>query len=408
LMNRIAVLCSAAALLGILSMIVGCSEPNSNAVKKLRLAVEFPDGPNQVPLVIKTDLPADLEPDERGWEAVPVNGEKGDAVPVQFGEEGKLVFLWRQTKACGKREFEIRPSGNTSAEFKIEQASEKQLLISRGGIPAIGYVHGMQLAEGVPEDRRRSCYFHPLWSADGSTVLSDDFPEDHYHHRGVFWTWPQVFVHDDTLSLWDIRGIKQKFESWLVRESGPVFAQLGVRNGWYTDDGQKVVDERVLATVYNASGLGRMIDFEFRWEATESRVGIQGSADIKGYGGFSLRFAPFKEPKITTIEGVQSEDSNRIPVAWADLSARFGDSDSIDGVSIFDHSGNIKYPNGWCLRHYGFTGLAWPGIEPYWLEPGKPLIARYRMWIHAGGAIAGETAEAYNGWANPPVAVVIE
>ncbi len=404
--NRIAVLCSVVAVSALVSLLIGCSEPKDNTVKNFRITVEFPAGPGLVQQVVRTELPTGFEPGESGWEAVPVGGEPAEAVPVQLTGEGELVFLWPPSN--GKQEFEIRPSGEAPAEFTIKKASENQLLISRDGLPAIGYVHGMKLAEGVPEDRRRACYFHPLWSTDGGAVLSDDFPEDHYHHRGIFWTWPQVFVAGDTLSLWDIRGIRQRFESWLVRESGPVFARLGVRNGWYTDEGRKVVDERVKATVYSATKLGRIIDFEFRWEATESPVGLQGSADIKGYGGFSLRFAPFQEPVIATSDGVQDKDSNRIPAAWADLSARFGESGSLDGVSIFDHSANIKYPNGWCLRHYGFSGIAWPGIEPYWLEPGKPLTARYRLWIHSGDSVAGKAAEAYNAWAAQPVAALAE
>jgi sugar/nucleoside kinase (ribokinase family) len=36
----------------------------------------------------------------------------------------------------------------------------------------------MVLPEGVPEDRRRSCYIHPIYGLDGQ-VLTDDFPKDH-------------------------------------------------------------------------------------------------------------------------------------------------------------------------------------------------------------------------------------
>ena len=406
--NRIAVLFSAAAILGLLGQIIGCSEPNGNTAKNFRLAVEFPAGPGLVRSVVKAGLPPGFEPGERSWEAVPDRGEQTRAVPVQFTAEHELVFLWRHGDAVGKQEFEIRPGEKSAPSFTIEQVSETQLLVSRNGRPAIGYVHGMHLAEGAPEDRRRGGYFHPLWSADGGTVLSDDFPADHYHHRGVFWAWPQVFVGGDTLSLWDIRGIKQRFESWTVRETGPVFARLGVRNGWYTDDGTKVVDERVLATVYSASELGRIIDFEFIWEAVDERVGLQGSADIKGYGGFSLRFAPFEEPVIATSAGIQDEDSNRIPFPWADFSAKFAGGSGLKGVSIFVHAGNTGFPNGWCLRHYGFTGLAWPGIEPYWLEPGKPLVARYRLWIHQGDSFDGKAAEAYSVWARHPVTAIVE
>jgi AcrR family transcriptional regulator len=43
----------------------------------------------------------------------------------------------------------------------------------------------------VPEKFRRSCYIHPLYGLDGE-VMTEDFPVDHRHHRGVFWAW---FIH---------------------------------------------------------------------------------------------------------------------------------------------------------------------------------------------------------------------
>jgi hypothetical protein len=55
------------------------------------------------------------------------------------------------------------------------------------------YNYGMQLKPGVPEDRRRACYLHPVWTP-GGTIVTDDFPADHYHHRGIFWAWPRVKV----------------------------------------------------------------------------------------------------------------------------------------------------------------------------------------------------------------------
>ena len=313
-----------------------------------------------------------------------------------------LTFLW-QSEESEKAEhvvFELRPSSVTSDPFEFEQTSEERMLLTEEGSLVYGYVFGMNLAEGVPEDRRRASYLHPVWGLDGE-VMTDDFPVDHYHHRGIFWTWPQVFVGNDTLSLWDIRGIKQRFENWLVRETGPVYARLGVQNGWYTDNGRRVVDERVWITAYRTSGLGRIIDFELSWEAADTPVGIQGSADIKGYGGFSIRFAPFEEPVITTIGGRQTEDSNRLPFSWADFSARIGGREKVSGAAVFDHQQNIGFPSGWCLRHYGFTGIAWPGIEPFWLKPGQPLNARYRVWIHRGDAEHGRLPDSYYLWANP-------
>jgi hypothetical protein len=43
-------------------------------------------------------------------------------------------------------------------------------------------------------------YIHPLWAPDGA-ALTEDFPADHLHHRGVFWAWHQVWIGDKKLVI---------------------------------------------------------------------------------------------------------------------------------------------------------------------------------------------------------------
>src|SRR5690606_39602537 len=39
----------------------------------------------------------------------------------------------------------------------------------------------------------RNHYIHPLWNVDGM-VLTEDFPADHLHQRGIFWAWHQILI----------------------------------------------------------------------------------------------------------------------------------------------------------------------------------------------------------------------
>ena len=55
-------------------------------------------------------------------------------------------------------------------------------------------------------------------------------------------------------------------------------------------------------------------------------------------------------------------------------------------------------PVGWTLRHYGLLNPAWPGTTPVELPSGKPLILKYRMWIHRGDATAGGVRDAYEAY----------
>ena len=401
-----------AATLAAIGFFPGCSTEDM-------IKVTFPEeiGLQQFPVTMT--LPPGFSDTVKAWEVFPPDCQRAkkshaqvwlDSSGVVRGEpvQRKITFLWELMKGTGgeTRFFVIKKTTEPAAPaFTFTDEDRMQLTLSEAGKPVFSYVYGMNLKEGVPEDRRRSSYFHPVYGLNGE-VLSDDFPQDHYHHRGIFWTWPQVIIGGETYSLWDIRGIHQRFESWLCRQNGPIFARLGVQNGWYVE-GRRVVDEKVWVKAYRASEMGRILDFELCWEAVDEPVTLLGSPDIKGYGGFSFRFAPFENPVLTTSGGVQAEDSNRIPFPWADFSANFEQRELKSGAALFDHPQNIDHPNGWCLRHYGFVGIAWPGIEPFVLQPGNPITARYRVLIHRDDAAEADVARAYTAYKEPPQAVLL-
>jgi len=274
--------------------------------------------------------------------------------------------------------------------FQFEKAEGKYLRLLDGTKPVLTYNYGMILKEGVPEDRRRSCYIHPLYGLDGE-ILTDDFPADHLHHRGLCWVWPRVIVGEKEYDLWDLRGVEQRFEQWLGEKVTAERAEFGVASGWYVGD-EKIVDERVRVRVFRASEKGRAIDVSLTLEAVKDPVTISGSPPVKGYGGFSFRFAPREETVITMPDGREVEDSDLKRYSWADLSAKFGGRSNVSGVAIFDDPRNPGSPNGWTLRHYGFLGVAFPGLKLYTLKPGEPLTLRYRIWVHRGDAKEGEVA----------------
>ena len=106
----------------------------------------------------------------------------------------------------------------------------------------------------------RSNYFHPLYDLDG-TVVTEDFPKDHIHHRGIFWGWHQVRVNGTTVQ--DQWGNRDSF--WMVKDaqigSDARSASLTLRVAWesplFTDaQGQRrpFVEERSVTRVHRAEG----------------------------------------------------------------------------------------------------------------------------------------------------------
>ena len=268
-----------------------------------------------------------------------------------------------------------------SSRFRFTTNAPESLEIWEGAKPVLVYNHGLITKAGVPADRSRSSYIHPLYGLDGE-VLTDDFPVDHYHHRGLFWAWPHVGIDGQEYDLWMLQGIRQQFERWLARRTSARDAILGVENGWYVGN-QKVMLERVWLKIHRATAKGRLLDFDFTWIPQQKPVTLAG-AEGKSYGGLTLRIAPGTNTVITTPQGNQADDLYMTRLPWADLSRRLDSTGRASGAALFIASDHPDYPPMWLTRHYGVLCVGWPGISPRTFQPGESIRCRYRVWVHRG------------------------
>jgi hypothetical protein len=55
--------------------------------------------------------------------------------------------------------------------FEFRELNETSIQLLENGKPVYVYNHGMTLKPGMPEDRRRACYLHPVWTPDGTVVV---------------------------------------------------------------------------------------------------------------------------------------------------------------------------------------------------------------------------------------------
>ena len=269
----------------------------------------------------------------------------------------------------------VRPAG----PFAFREAGPGSLELTENGKPVYVFHHGMQWKEGAPEAMRRCCYLHPLYAPDG-TAVTEDFPKDHYHHRGVFWAWPVVSAGGETYDLWVLHGVGHRFVKWLSREVNGGSARLAAENGWFAGE-RTLVKETVEIVTHPARSNRRELDFTLSFEALGQPVQIAGQQDGKGYGGFCIRFGERENTVVRTDTGLEAKDTNLVPHPWAELEGTFGGRRA--GARIDIDPANPGFPNGWCLRHYGFLGVNFPGLKPYTLEPGKPVILKYRVTVNA-------------------------
>ena len=276
----------------------------------------------------------------------------------------------------------------------IEDEAKGTLTLHDGQVEVLAYRFSDQLKQGVDPKYTRSCYIHPLYSLDG-TVLTADFPKDHLHHHGVFWTWPVVKTRGQDTQTWhpDTPSLRQHFARWLKQEVKNGAATLSVENVWKLDDSEVVAKETVTMNVLPAADTGRAIDLELVFQAVGGPLELQGSPDQnKGYGGLCIRGAlMFKGAALTTDQGPLKKDSTNMPFRWADISIeKFG-------IAIFVSPNHPGFPTTWLIRnsYAGILNVSWPGHKSAVLQPGKPAILSYRIYIHRGNTATGRVQQAY-------------
>lgn len=243
-------------------------------------------------------------------------------------------------------------------------------------------------------------YLHPLYSIEGDT-LTEEFPEDHPYHRGIFWSWHQVFI--DTQSIgdhWIMKNIAQEVSRLTtVQHDGK--AILKTKVNWTSPSymNQKpFIEEQATITAYTAEDGLRKIDFEIALKALVPGVQIGGSDDAKGYGGFCARLRMPDNLLFTAEAGkVIPQELQLNAGPWMDFTADFDKNNEHSGITILCHNSTPNYPAPWILRQKGsMQNIVYPGRNRVALSATTPLVLRYRLIVHNGkaGALQLNTLQA--------------
>ena len=268
-----------------------------------------------------------------------------------------------------------------------------------GETPVLFYHTGTNTYKGV---HARANYVHPLMGLDGE-VLTEDFPDDHPHHRGIFWAWHQVLVGGKSVcdswsckdTVWDVRKA-----SILDSPAGSPAVQATVH--WkapkFKSGKEAFLEETVTIRAHRIVDGSRAIDFTITMRAlVEAEVKIGGAENDKGYGGFSTRIVMPPDLSMTGPKGAVTP--KRTPVAageWLNFAGTFGKNKS--AIAVLVHPENPGYPQPWILRKKGSAqNVVYPGRHAITVPRDKPLVLRYRLLLHKQANLAEHHAK-LQGW----------
>ncbi len=234
----------------------------------------------------------------------------------------------------------------------------------------------------------RNNYIHPLYSLDGDT-LTEDFPSDHPHQRGIFWAWHQILA--DTTHIGDGWALKNFITDVVevatsAKKDTALIHVLTLYKSPIFNNKKPYLDEHTLMKIYRPDDNSRIIDFTISLHSLVPRLFLGGSDDEKGYGGFSIRMRMPENLKFLTQKGYVKPQIFQIDAgSWMDFSAPFGKDDKISGMTLFCDRQNPGYPQPWIIRQKSsMQNIVWPGRKAMEIPKDKALILHYRLLIHNG------------------------
>jgi hypothetical protein len=286
-------------------------------------------------------------------------------------------------------------SGTAQNSLQVKTNSETgQWLISENDKPVLQYNYAVvPLPDGYWNKVKdssykrtyavpRSNYIHPLYDLDGNPITKD-WSEDHPHHRGIYWAWPEVGYKNEFGDLHALQKVfarpTGKIED--VTENGQI--KLVAENVWKWFDEEPIVNEQTIITVSPLDQNGRKINLEFRFNALVDGVTL-ARRQRKFYGGLNIRMLPLKDFKIGSFYDNEKDVSQTEQPAWVCASWKNPDTESQTELTVFEKSSNPDYPG----ELYKYPEINWfqptfPKKETrYALKKNEPLILRYQLWLH--------------------------
>lgn len=270
--------------------------------------------------------------------------------------------------------------------------------------------NGAYYTDGSAFGADRSDYIQPLYGFNGEP-LTDDYPADHPHHRGLWWSWCEVRWNDKIGDIWAVNKIRAYPKGTVKTSLEKDFIELSMVNVWKFDgDPTEIVKETARIRVSKTSGSegrkSRNIDLKLDLEALVDGVAIAGRQKVNygGYGGIALRMIPnasdfslrvvHPAPDVwkgsdLKIAEIISDPQKFGKAAWISIFGKYpvsSKTESVDytTITMFESEKNPLFPNP--FRYYSSRNImiAFPAFHIFPLEKNKPVHYNCRFRVQQG------------------------
>lgn len=273
--------------------------------------------------------------------------------------------------------------------------TDDHIVVTRNGHHVLRYNKTIKVPAGVDAKYERSGFIHPITTPSGR-VLTDGYPLPHHSHQnGMFFAWRSATFEGEKLNFWEPSKAKVRHEKVIAIINEDNFAGFRVELA-HANGKQKILQETWTVTVNSDTGY---IDLK-----SEQRCVTNSPLILERYhyGGMAIRgscqwFKSAHTPatkgslknkfvescKMITSEGLTQSNGNHSRPSWVCMTGAI--NGATVSITVVPHPTNFRHPQYVRLHpqmpYFCFT----PAVEkPFKIEPGKPLISRYRIVAEDG------------------------
>ncbi|HEY0457388.1 MAG TPA: PmoA family protein [Verrucomicrobiae bacterium] len=337
---------------------------------------------------------------------------RGNRFPAQVDENGDCWGIVQLPQGKAQQYF-IKPADYiklsnlscTRKATKLELKSENLSLMSYQAEP------GPLPRANIKELFIRGGYLHPINTLSGKTV-TDDFPANHLHHHGVWWSWTKTEFQGRHPDFWNMGDGKGKVEFVAVDKtwSGPVQCGFISRHRFVDLTGPEPIvalNETWEVHAYLPDIMAKFWMFDLVSTQTCATSSALKLPEYR-YGGLGFRgnwaWNGKDKTDFLTSEGEHDREKGQgTRGRWCDITGLV-DGQKV-GIAILCHPDNFRAPQPMRLHptepFFNFAPQEAGDME---IAPGKPYVAKYRFIVHDGPMDKDKLDELWNDYAHPIIA----
>ncbi len=332
---------------------------------------------------------------------------------------GMATLLVRKIPAGQSMEIRVErmdPSRVMSAISAIHHDGRLSFLSAAGQTP-VEYLTRVELPEGRGEIDplyHRAGYLHPVRTPSG-VVISDDYPEAHTHHHGIWFPWTKTVFQDRHPDFWNMGGGTGRVEFTALDSfhNGPVYAGFSTRHRFIdmtADPEVTALHEtwtvRVYAPLQDPVPCHIFDLHSVQFCATESPLILPEYR----YGGLGFRgheqWNGVENCHFLTSNGETDRiKAHATRANWCHIGGQVDGRWA--GMAILCHPDNFRSPQPMRIHpHEPFFNFAPSQAGDWAIEPGKPHVSRYRFVVTDGKPDPEFLNRLWNDYATPPSVTV--